>query len=195
MAPKRPEFPCRVVLTSALFEDGLAQLSASIAPGQTAVLVGSSGVGKSTLANRLLGVEHLATAQARDGDDRGRHTTTHRELIPLPAGRGVLIDTPGIRELQLWDGEALDTVFPELADLATRCRYRDCAHQGEDGCAIAEAVRDGIADADRVKSWHKLQREVARQSVRQDDWRVRKARRSRARQIRNRQRLAPKKFR
>jgi ribosome biogenesis GTPase len=186
---------CQVVLTSALFEDGLQDLAATLGPGRTAVLVGSSGVGKSTLVNQLLGVDQMATAPVRPGDDLGRHTTTHRELHLIPRNRGILIDTPGIRELKLWDGDALDAVFPELADLAERCQYRDCSHQGEEGCAIAEAVRDGIADADRVESWHKLQREAARHDQRKDDWRIRKARRTRARAIRNRQRQAPRKLR
>ncbi len=183
----------RLVLTSALLDDGFSDLIATLGPGRTGVLVGSSGVGKSTLANRLLGDQILATGAARDDDDRGRHTTTHRELHVLPGGRGVLIDTPGIRELQLWDADALDAVFPELADLATRCRYRDCAHQGEEGCALEQALADGVVDADRVRSWHKLQREAARQGQRQDDWRVRRARRQRARMIRNTQHLRPRK--
>jgi ribosome biogenesis GTPase / thiamine phosphate phosphatase len=186
---------CRVVLTSALYEDGLDDLLASIQPGQTAVLVGSSGVGKSTLTNCLLGTEQMAVSEARADDDRGRHTTTHRELHSLPEGRGVLIDTPGIRELQLWDAEGLDKVFPELAELATRCRYRNCAHEGEDGCAIEQGVADGSIDADRVTSWHKLQGEAARQHKRHDDWQARKNRRSRTKTNKKTQRSGPRKFR
>ena len=186
---------CRVVLTSALLADGLDALRDTLGPGRTAVLVGSSGVGKSTLVNGLLGQEVAETGTARDDDDRGRHTTTRRELHPLTLGGGILIDTPGIRELQLWDGDALDEVFPELAELAARCRYRDCAHEREDGCAIVAGVADGAIEADRVKSWQKLQREASRQGQRQDDWRSRKAQRSRSKMIKRAQKQTPNKRR
>jgi ribosome biogenesis GTPase len=123
--------------------------------GRTVALLGSSGVGKSTIVNRLTGEERLRTAEVRDWDRRGRHTTTHRELVPLPGG-GVLIDTPGMRELQLWAGEeAVETAFDEIAELAAGCRFRDCSHSGEVGCAV-----EGAVDPARLASYRKLRAEA-----------------------------------
>jgi ribosome biogenesis GTPase len=133
---------------------GVDVIPGTLAPNRTGVLVGSSGAGKSTLLNRLLGSEVQATAAVREDDSRGRHTTTARRLFLLPAG-GALIDGPGIRELQLWDtGDALERTFSDIEALARGCRYRDCGHTGEPGCAVAAAVAAGELPADRLASLH-----------------------------------------
>ena len=123
------------------------------------MLIGSSGVGKSTLVNRWVGRELMAVKETREDDDEGRHTTTHRELILLPGG-GVVIDTPGIRELQLWDSGGLDTAFADVEELAAACRFNDCSHNTEPGCAVKRALASGGLSAERHASWLKLQREL-----------------------------------
>lgn len=133
--------------------DGLGALRTLLRPGETIVLLGVSGAGKSTLVNALLGEERQATAAVRAEDDRGRHTTVTRELITLPNG-ALLLDTPGIREVGLWDGPG--EVFADIDALAAECRFADCAHDGEPGCAVAAGI-----DPDRLAAWHKLQREQA----------------------------------
>jgi ribosome biogenesis GTPase len=139
--------------------------------GETGALLGSSGVGKSTIVNRLIGHELLRTHDVRDSDSRGRHTTTARQLILLP-GCGVLIDTPGMRELQLWDaGDAMGGTFDDVEALGAACRFRDCRHQQEPGCAVRAAVEAGEMSSGRFESYHKLQAEQARQ-VRQLDRRA-----------------------
>jgi ribosome biogenesis GTPase len=157
-----------VLVVSAREGIGLEALAPHLLPGRTIALLGSSGVGKSTLANRLLGDERLRTSEVRAHDQRGRHTTTHREILPLPAG-ALLLDTPGLRELQLWAGEdALGSAFSDVAALAERCRFRDCRHQGEPGCAVAAAVVEGSLAEERLQSLQKLEREVEHQRVRAD---------------------------
>lgn len=146
-------------VVSALHGDGLEDLARYCLPGQTVALLGSSGVGKSTLINRLMGSESQITQPVRE-DGRGRHTTTRRELLFCAQG-GMVIDTPGMRELQLWDDdEGLQTTFDEIESLARNCRFRDCRHQGEPGCAVVEAVNKGNLSPERLASLHKLQREL-----------------------------------
>ncbi len=149
-----------VVATSSFSEHGVTALEPYLEGGKTLVLLGSSGAGKSTLLNRLLGEERQRTAAVRESDSRGRHTTTNRELIPL-AGGAVLIDTPGMRELQLWANEdSLNETFDDIAELAAQCRFRDCAHSGEDGCAVLRALQTGELDESRMASYRKLKREI-----------------------------------
>jgi ribosome biogenesis GTPase / thiamine phosphate phosphatase len=144
---------------SARTGDGVAAIEPHLRQGVTSALLGSSGVGKSTLVNRLAGEELLATQAIRE-DGRGRHTTTRRELVLLPSG-GLVIDTPGIRELQLWEAdEGLEEAFEDVAELAARCKFSDCAHDTEPGCAIRAALEDGTLAPDRWDSYVKLQREL-----------------------------------
>jgi ribosome biogenesis GTPase len=141
---------------------GLDGLRAFLAYGRTIALLGSSGVGKSAIVNCLLGEERHRTAEVRAADSRGRHTTTFRELIPL-AGGGAIIDTPGMRELQLWAGrESVDRTFDEITEIGSACRFRDCAHSGESGCAVATAIAEGLLSEERWKSYRKLVTEVKR---------------------------------
>jgi ribosome biogenesis GTPase / thiamine phosphate phosphatase len=157
-----------IVVLSALQADGLSGLEPYLKSGQTIALIGSSGVGKSTLTNQLLGTTVQLTQDVRESDSRGRHTTTHRELLPLPSG-GLIIDTPGMRELQLWAGEdSLQGTFTDIDALAATCRFRDCQHQQEPGCAVREAVELGNLDGSRLANYLKLQKEVAYLSRKQD---------------------------
>jgi ribosome biogenesis GTPase / thiamine phosphate phosphatase len=151
-----------VVAVSALAESGVDPLYAFLGPGRTVALLGSSGVGKSTIVNRLLGGEHFRTGAVRESDSRGRHTTTHRELAPLPGG-GALIDTPGMRELQLWAGQgSVDEVFDEITALAAQCRFGDCTHAVEPGCAVQAALAEGTVSQERWESYRKLLGEARR---------------------------------
>lgn len=130
-------------------------------PGRTCAFIGSSGVGKSTIINRLLGHEVQSTLPVRDHDDRGRHSTTSRQMFLLSSG-GLVIDTPGMRELQLWGAEAgLSTAFDDIDELAAQCRYRDCTHEAEPGCAVRSAVEEGILDGARLANFLKLRSEQA----------------------------------
>ncbi len=156
-----------VVPISAVDGRGLDEVRNRIGPGRTVAFVGSSGVGKSTLLNRLAGDEVAATKDIREDDARGRHTTTRRELHRLPGG-GLVIDTPGMRELALWDGDGLDRSFGDLEALAGECRFGDCGHAGEPGCAVVAALAGGRVDQARVDGWRKLQREAAHQERRVD---------------------------
>ncbi len=136
-----------------------AELPAQLIAGRTAALVGSSGVGKSTLVNHLLGRSRMATREVRRRDQRGQHTTSHRELLWLPGG-GAVIDTPGMREFAIWAPRgALDEVFPELERRAAECRFADCRHEREPGCAIQAAIARGELDGERLRSWRTLERE------------------------------------
>jgi ribosome biogenesis GTPase len=159
--------------------DGLAALDAYLQPGSTVVLLGSSGVGKSTLLNRLAGEEVMVT-RAVAADGTGRHTTTHRELVVLPGG-GMIIDTPGLRELQFWEGD-ISAAFEDLEALALECKFRNCAHVQEPGCAVLAAIDDGTLELDRLRSWRKLQRELEAVAARTDN-RLRIARKKRWKKI------------
>ena len=157
-----------VHVVSGLTGQGCDALRARLQPGITAVLLGSSGVGKSTLVNRFAGTERMAVTEVRVNDDEGRHTTAHRELILLPGG-GIVIDTPGIRELQLWDGgEGLGETFSDIEELAGDCRFNDCSHTSEPGCAVLAALESDALPRERFASWRKLQRELRAIAVRND---------------------------
>ncbi|HYV44156.1 MAG TPA: ribosome small subunit-dependent GTPase A [Myxococcaceae bacterium] len=155
----------KVLVLSAVSGDGMDALRALLAPGVVAALLGPSGAGKSTLINALLGEDRLEVGEVRDWDHKGRHTTTRRELVELPSGAKV-IDGPGMREFGLWaaGGDELDATFGDVAELAGECRFRDCAHQGEPGCAVREAVVTGDLSSDRLDHYHRLQREQTRGS-------------------------------
>jgi ribosome biogenesis GTPase / thiamine phosphate phosphatase len=154
-----------VVPISNVTGEGVAAVETHVRPGRTAVMLGSSGVGKSSLLNRLAGRELMRTAEVA-ADGTGRHTTTHRELLRIPSG-GLVIDTPGLRELQLFEGD-LSSAFSDVEEFAADCRFRDCAHVREPGCAVLAAVDNGVLALDRLRSWRKLQRELASIAARAD---------------------------
>ncbi len=147
---------------------GVERVRAALRAGQTGTLLGSSGAGKSTLINQLLGHEMLATAEVRAHDQRGRHTTRHRQLVPMPGG-GLLIDTPGMRELQLWtEPDAPQASFEDIEALAAGCHFTNCQHRTEPRCAVREALEAGTLDAVRLESFHKLQEEAQALGAKQD---------------------------
>jgi ribosome biogenesis GTPase len=146
----------------------VASLRDSLARGQTVALFGPSGAGKSTLINHLAGMEITQTGEVRAGDRKGRHTTTGRELYPI-AGGALLLDTPGMRELKVLDlDEGLQQAFPEIEDLSAQCRFRDCSHSSEPGCAVMSAVEEGLLARARLDSFRKLQAEAAHERRRTD---------------------------
>ena len=158
-----------IVAISARDRSNLEELCAHLAAGKTAALLGSSGAGKSTLINRLLGEDRLPTGPVRESDSRGRHVTARRELVALPGG-ALLIDTPGMRELQLWADEgSLAGVFYDVEALVARCRFADCGHGSEPGCAVREALADGRLDPGRLESYLKQRRELRRLELKRDD--------------------------
>ncbi len=165
--------------------EGLTGLRALVGTGETAALVGSSGAGKSTLVNALLGEARMATAEVSERDGRGRHTTVHRQLLRLPDGAGLLLDTPGMRELQLLDDEGLSRVFEDLETLAAACRFSDCGHEGEPGCAVRAAVASGELEPDQLDHYLQLRREARAAELRHDERRRREADRAFGRMTRD----------
>jgi ribosome biogenesis GTPase / thiamine phosphate phosphatase len=167
IAALAPGVPVHAV--SAKRPESMAVLRDHLGPGRTAALLGSSGVGKSSIANALVGEEVLRTREVRESDSRGRHTTTGRQLLLLPGG-GILIDTPGMRELQLWDtGEAVAGAFADVESIGESCRFRDCRHAAEPGCAVIAAVASGMLPEARLESYRKLLGEQAFQATQQDE--------------------------
>lgn len=149
--------------------EGLEHVAAYLTPGRTGALLGSSGVGKSTIINRLVGEDVQKTREVRAADSKGRHTTMHRELVVLPVG-GLIIDTPGMRELQLWDvGDAVRETFDDIETLATDCHFTDCRHRGEPRCAVKDAIADGRLEPSRLESYLRLQDELVFLARQQDE--------------------------
>lgn len=154
-------FGVEVIVTSVVTGIGFKRLSELFPAGVTGALLGSSGAGKSTLTNALLGTAHMKVSSIREDDAKGRHTTTHRELVALDSG-GCLIDTPGMRELQLWNqSDSLAASFQDIEQLMEQCRFRDCTHKGEPHCAVQKAIDEGVLESARLQSYFKLQRELA----------------------------------
>jgi ribosome biogenesis GTPase len=161
-----PEVTVHVV--SAPRDEGYDALTVYLQPGRTVALLGSSGVGKSTIVNRLAGSELQRTREVRASDGRGRHTTTHRQILLLPDG-GLLMDTPGMRELQLWDvDEGVEQTFSDIEELAVDCRFPDCEHDREPDCAVQAAIEAGTLSAERLRNYHQLRRELRALADRQD---------------------------
>jgi ribosome biogenesis GTPase len=157
-----------IIFLSATNHQGLDALKPYLQLGQTVALLGSSGVGKSTITNQLQGTSVQAVQAVRQGDDRGRHTTTHRELILLSSG-GLIIDTPGMREIQIWAGdEGLQETFADIETLAQKCRFRNCQHDNEPDCAVQQALAEGKLDYSRFLSYQKLQKELNYLTRKQD---------------------------
>jgi ribosome biogenesis GTPase len=158
-----------IIPINALSFDSASSLLYYLESGRTAALIGSSGAGKSTIVNQLLGANSQETQPTRESDGRGRHTTTQRELFILPSG-GLILDNPGIRELQLWsDPSSLESAFPEIETLAGCCEFRDCSHQADRGCAVQEALVHGKLSQERWRSYLKLQRELRHTALQFDD--------------------------
>ena len=169
---------------SATKNDGLDALQEYLVDGKTVTLLGSSGVGKSTLVNSLLGAERLKVGAVRASDSRGRHITAYRQMILLPTG-GIVIDTPGMRTLSIWGDEGgLERTFDDIEELGVQCRFRDCRHEGEPGCAVQQALKDSTLDVGRYRNYLKLQKELRHLAQRQDKKAQRRAQRAMGKKIR-----------
>ncbi|CAN5185021.1 ribosome small subunit-dependent GTPase A [soil metagenome] len=164
-----------VIVASTETGQGVEQLRALLAPDRTMALLGASGAGKSTLTNAVVGHHVLATGAVRSVDGKGRHTTTHRELVAVPSG-GAILDTPGLRTLSVGQvGEGLELTFPEVEELTAGCRFRDCRHDGEPGCAVLAAIEDGTLAHDRFEGWTRIRAESENAALRADKARYRQA--------------------
>lgn len=171
-----------VVATNTTTEEGLRGLLPFLTGAKTIALLGSSGAGKSSIVNKLLGDNRFAVGEVREHDSRGRHTTTRRELMPLPGG-GAIIDSPGMRELQLWATQnSLDQTFDDIAEIVSRCKFRNCSHSGEKGCAVSIAINEGLIAGERWSSYCKLLAEVKRHEE-ATDYRARSQRKNRDKAI------------
>lgn len=168
-AARRTAVAVDVIALSTVSGDGLDALRSLLAPNRTIALLGASGSGKSTLTNALSGAEVLATAAVRERDGKGRHTTSHRELVALPCG-GAILDTPGLRTLSLGEVGAaeMDRVFPEIDEMAAACRFRDCRHDHEPGCAVTTAAAEGTLDPDRLEGWRRIRAASENAALRAD---------------------------
>lgn len=187
-------FGVPVHTVSSVTLEGIDELQNVLAGSKTGALLGSSGVGKSSLINALAGKEMMAVQDIREDDSKGRHTTTHREMVLLPTG-GLLIDTPGMREFQLGDySEGMESGFSDVETLADACRFRDCNHGNEPGCAIREALETGVLQADRYRSYVKLKRELAHME-RKSDLAAQKVERAKWKQVTKESRKRPVKKR
>jgi len=162
---KQLGFSDNVILTSSVTGIGLDEIAGLTGAGKTSVFIGSSGVGKSSIINYLMGGNVQAVSEISQMGDKGRHTTTHRELFVLPNG-GAIIDTPGMREIQFWSGADTINVFDDIDVLAEGCKFRDCSHDKEPGCAVKEAIERGQMPAERLKSYNKLKREAKNAEMR-----------------------------